>query len=189
MTSREKLNSVRWPVSGGHDVRETQVSATDRRDPDGEANPAGHGHVRMLIPSETATWLTSWHTSSWAIEPSMMFMSPNSGWRCAPTNEDQEQEADWLTGCLFLPRHALLAIRRRRHHLGDSWKWAHEGFTSRPFCFTPAFPGSPNGFPSTISTQTLNPVHTPGITVTDENSYLIVTNSSTQTRPWQSGLK
>lgn len=47
-------------------------------------------------------------------EPSMMFMSPNSGLALRTYNEDQEQEADWLAGCLLLPRDALLTIRRRR---------------------------------------------------------------------------
>jgi Zn-dependent peptidase ImmA (M78 family) len=47
-------------------------------------------------------------------EPSMMFMSPNSGLALRTYNEDQEQEADWLAGSLLLPRDALLAIRRKR---------------------------------------------------------------------------
>ena len=28
-------------------------------------------------------------------------------------NEEQEQEANWLAGCLLLPREALLLIRRK----------------------------------------------------------------------------
>ncbi len=47
-------------------------------------------------------------------EPSMMFMSPNSGLALRTYNEDQEREADWLAACLLLPRDALLATRRRR---------------------------------------------------------------------------
>ncbi len=47
-------------------------------------------------------------------EPSMMFMSPKSGMAIRTHNEEQEEEANWLAGCLLLPREALLSIRRRR---------------------------------------------------------------------------
>ncbi len=47
-------------------------------------------------------------------EPSMMFMSPSSGMALRTHNEEQEEEANWLSGCLLLPREALLGIRRRR---------------------------------------------------------------------------
>jgi hypothetical protein len=33
------------------------------------------------------------------------------------------------------------------YHLGDSWKSAREGLTSRPLCFTTGFPGAPKGSP------------------------------------------
>ena len=46
-------------------------------------------------------------------EPSMMFMSPRSGMALRTYNEEQEDEANWLAGCLLLPRDALVAIRRR----------------------------------------------------------------------------
>jgi len=46
-------------------------------------------------------------------EPSMMFMSPNSGMALRTHNEEQEEEANWLAGCLLLPREGLLGIRRR----------------------------------------------------------------------------
>ena len=46
-------------------------------------------------------------------EPSMMFMSSNSGMALRTYNEDQEEEANWLGSCLLLPREALVAIRRR----------------------------------------------------------------------------
>ena len=46
-------------------------------------------------------------------EPSMMFMSPKSGMALRTHNEEQEEEANWLAGCLLLPREALLGIRRR----------------------------------------------------------------------------
>lgn len=46
-------------------------------------------------------------------EPSMMFMSSTSGMALRTYNEEQEEEANWLGGCLLLPREALIAIRRR----------------------------------------------------------------------------
>jgi hypothetical protein len=49
------------------------------------------------------------------------------------------------------------------HHLGDSWKWAHEGPTSRPHCFTTAFSGSPNGFSFNRPPLTSKPVHRFGV--------------------------
>lgn len=47
-------------------------------------------------------------------EPSMMFASPGSGIALRTHNKEQEEEANWLAGCLLLPRDALLSIRRRR---------------------------------------------------------------------------
>lgn len=46
-------------------------------------------------------------------EPSMMFMSSNSGTALRTYNEDQEEEANWLGGCLLLPRDALIGIGRK----------------------------------------------------------------------------
>jgi len=45
-------------------------------------------------------------------EPSMMFMSSNSGMALRTHNDEQEEEASWLAGCLLLPREALILIRR-----------------------------------------------------------------------------
>jgi len=47
-------------------------------------------------------------------EPSMMFVSPASETALRTHNKEQEDEANWLAGCLLLPREALLSIRRRR---------------------------------------------------------------------------
>jgi Zn-dependent peptidase ImmA (M78 family) len=47
-------------------------------------------------------------------EPSMMFLSPASGTALRTHNKEQEDEANWLAGCLLLPRDALLSIRGRR---------------------------------------------------------------------------
>ena len=47
-------------------------------------------------------------------EPSMMFASPDSGIALRTHNKEQEDEANWLAGCLLLPRDALFSIRSRR---------------------------------------------------------------------------
>jgi IrrE N-terminal-like domain len=47
-------------------------------------------------------------------EPSMMFMSPTSSLALRTHNEEQEEEAGWLSGALLLPREALIQIRRMR---------------------------------------------------------------------------
>jgi Zn-dependent peptidase ImmA (M78 family) len=53
-------------------------------------------------------------------EPSLMFVSPNSGTVLRTHNKEQEEEANWLAGCLLLPREALLSIRRRRLRDADA---------------------------------------------------------------------
>ncbi len=53
-------------------------------------------------------------------EPSMMFLSPASGTALRTHNNEQEDEASWLAGCLLLPRDALLSIRKRRLADGDA---------------------------------------------------------------------
>lgn len=45
-------------------------------------------------------------------EPSMMFMSPSSGMALRTYDEEQEEQANWLAGCLLLPREAIVTIRR-----------------------------------------------------------------------------
>lgn len=47
-------------------------------------------------------------------EPSMMFATPGSAIVLRTHNKEQEDEANWLAGCLLLPRDALFSIRRRR---------------------------------------------------------------------------
>jgi hypothetical protein len=53
-------------------------------------------------------------------EPAMMFMSPASAIALRTHNEEQEQEASWLSGCLLLPREALMLIRRTRKSEEDA---------------------------------------------------------------------
>jgi Zn-dependent peptidase ImmA (M78 family) len=78
---------------------------------------AGGSHLIVVNPSHARTRLNSSlaHEIAHIIlghEPSMMFMSPNSGMALRTHNEEQEEEANWLAGCLLLPREALMLIRR-----------------------------------------------------------------------------
>lgn len=47
-------------------------------------------------------------------EPSMMFMTPRSGVALRTHSREQEDEANWLAGCILLPRDALFQVRRLR---------------------------------------------------------------------------
>src|ERR1700690_149796 len=72
----------------------------------------GNGHLIVTNPSHAKTRLNSdlAHEIAHIIlghEPSMMFMSPNSGTALRTHNEEQEEEANWLAGCLLIPREAL----------------------------------------------------------------------------------
>jgi Zn-dependent peptidase ImmA (M78 family) len=77
----------------------------------------GHGHLIVTNLSHAQTRLNSSlaHEIAHIVlghEPSMMFISANSGIALRTHNEEQEDEANWLAGCLLLPREALVAIRR-----------------------------------------------------------------------------
>lgn len=50
-------------------------------------------------------------------EPGMTFIDPHSGCALRSHDKAQEEEAGWLSGCLLLPRDALLRIKRAK--LGD----------------------------------------------------------------------
>lgn len=78
----------------------------------------GSGHLIVTNPAHARTRLHSdlAHEIAHIVlghEPSMMFMSPNSGMALRTHNEEQEEEANWLAGCLLLPRKAVMFIRRR----------------------------------------------------------------------------
>lgn len=78
----------------------------------------GNGHLIVVNGAHARTRLHSnlAHEIAHIIlghEPSMMFMSPQSGMALRTHNEEQEQEANWLAGCLLVPREALVLIRRR----------------------------------------------------------------------------
>lgn len=77
----------------------------------------GHGHLIVTNLSHAQTRLNSSlaHEIAHIVlghEPSMMFISANSGIALRTHNDEQEDEANWLAGCLLLPREALVAIRR-----------------------------------------------------------------------------
>jgi Zn-dependent peptidase ImmA (M78 family) len=98
----------------------------------------GRGHLIVTNPSHAQTRLNSSlaHEIAHIIlghEPSMMFMSPNSGMALRTHNEEQEEEANWLAGCLLLPREALMLIRRTG--LSDDDACSEYGVSSAMFRF------------------------------------------------------
>ena len=66
-------------------------------------------------------------------EPSLMFASPKSGTALRTHNREQEDEANWLAGCLLLPREALFSIRNRR--LSDNEACSEYGVSPAMFRF------------------------------------------------------
>lgn len=58
-------------------------------------------------------------------EPSRVFITPKGGAALRTHDQTQEQEANWLCGCLLLPRSALAAIRHQG--LSDEEACAHFG--------------------------------------------------------------
>jgi Zn-dependent peptidase ImmA (M78 family) len=101
----------------GEDIRQRLVN--DHRDCWSAITVTdGSGHLIVTNPAHARTRLHSnlAHEIAHIIlghEPSMMFMSLDSGTALRTHNEDQEEEANWLAGCLLLPRDALIFIRRR----------------------------------------------------------------------------
>jgi hypothetical protein len=103
----ELADDVRHRLVTEHEEVWSAITVTD-----------GRGHLIVANPAHAATRRNSSlaHELAHIIlghEPSMMFMSPNSGMALRTHNEEQEQEANWLAGCLLLPREALLLIRRK----------------------------------------------------------------------------
>ncbi|HEX4023074.1 MAG TPA: ImmA/IrrE family metallo-endopeptidase [Acidobacteriaceae bacterium] len=78
----------------------------------------GNKHLIVLNPTHAPTRTNSSlaHEIAHVIlshEPSMMFVTPQSGVSLRTYNKDQEDEANWLAGCILLPRDALVHIRHR----------------------------------------------------------------------------
>jgi Zn-dependent peptidase ImmA (M78 family) len=77
----------------------------------------GKNHLIVLNPTHASTRNNSSlaHEIAHLIlghEPSIMFVMPQSGIALRTHNKEQEDEANWLAGCILLPRDALLQIRR-----------------------------------------------------------------------------
>src|ERR1700722_14622156 len=98
----------------------------------------GSRHLIVLNPSHASTRTNNSlaHEISHLLlarEPSMMFMAPQSGLSLRTHNKAQEDEANWLAGCILLPREALLHIRRRG--LSDDQISGEYGVSSAMFRF------------------------------------------------------
>ncbi len=103
----ELTEDVRQRLVTDHEEVWSAITVTDGRTHLIVANPS---HARTRHNSSLAHELAHIILGH---EPSMMFMTPKTGMALRTHNEEQEQEANWLSGCLLLPRDALLLIRRR----------------------------------------------------------------------------
>jgi Zn-dependent peptidase ImmA (M78 family) len=77
----------------------------------------GKNHLIVLNPSHASTRINSSLAHEFAHvfldhEPSIMFMMPQQDIALRTHNREQEEEANWLAGCILLPREALLHVRR-----------------------------------------------------------------------------
>jgi Zn-dependent peptidase ImmA (M78 family) len=77
----------------------------------------GKSHLIVLndAHSETRTNSSLAHEIAHVIlghDPSMMFVMPQHDIALRTHNKEQEDEANWLAGCILLPRDALLHMRR-----------------------------------------------------------------------------
>jgi hypothetical protein len=62
-------------------------------------------------------------------KPTMMFMDPNNDLALRAHNQAQEEETNWLAGCLLLPRVILLHIKTAR--LGDGLACSQYGVSAK----------------------------------------------------------
>ena len=77
----------------------------------------GKNHLIVLNPTHAPTRTNSSlaHEIAHVLlghEPSIMFVMPQSDIVLRTHNKEQEDEANWLAGCILLPRDALLRVRR-----------------------------------------------------------------------------
>lgn len=77
----------------------------------------GNRHLIVLNPMHASTRSNSSlaHEIAHVIlghEPSMMYVTAKGEVALRTHNKDQEDEANWLAGCILLPRDALLHIRK-----------------------------------------------------------------------------
>jgi Zn-dependent peptidase ImmA (M78 family) len=93
----------------------------------------GKSHLIVLndAHSETRTNSSLAHEIAHVIlghDPSMMFVMPQHDIALRTHNKEQEDEANWLAGCILLPREALLQVRRNA--LSDDQICASYGVSS-----------------------------------------------------------
>jgi Zn-dependent peptidase ImmA (M78 family) len=77
----------------------------------------GKNHLIVFNPSHAPTRINSSlaHEIAHVIlghQPSIMFVMPQQEIVLRTHNKEQEDEANWLAGCILLPRDALLRVRR-----------------------------------------------------------------------------
>ena len=77
----------------------------------------GSAHLTIYNPSHSAARQASdlAHEIAHLLldhEPTQMFVAPDTGIVLRTHDENQEEEASWLSGCLLLPRPALISICR-----------------------------------------------------------------------------
>lgn len=77
----------------------------------------GKNHLIVLNPTHAPTRVNSSLAHEFAHvllghEPSIMFVMPQCDIVLRTHNKEQEDEANWLAGCILLPRDALLHVRR-----------------------------------------------------------------------------
>lgn len=62
-------------------------------------------------------------------KPTMVFIDPNTNLSLRTHDKGQEEEANWLAGCLLLPRDVLLQVKAI--HLGDEASCRHYGVSAK----------------------------------------------------------
>ncbi len=102
----ELPNDVRQRLQQDHSDAWSAITVSD-----------GKNHLIVLNPTHAPTRANSSlaHEIAHVLlghEPSIMFVMPQSDIVLRTHNKEQEDEANWLAGCILLPRDALLRVRR-----------------------------------------------------------------------------
>ena len=102
----ELPNDVRQRLQQDHSDAWSAITVSD-----------GKNHLIVLNPTHAPTRTNSSlaHEIAHVLlshEPSIMFVMPQSDIVLRTHNKEQEDEANWLAGCILLPRDALLRVRR-----------------------------------------------------------------------------
>lgn len=104
----ELPNDVRQRLQQDHSDAWSAITVSD-----------GKNHLIVLNPNHAPTRTNSSlaHEIAHVIlghEPSIMFLMPQQEIVLRTHNKEQEDEANWLAGCILLPRDALLHVRSMR---------------------------------------------------------------------------